>query len=257
MKLIAAMLALGLVASVACAQSYDQEYWDDAGAQHNDWACWDLDYQPTHPHDHNRPMDWHATGGVAGSGYVSCGPLADLEPAIVHTHDAFWPAYPGDDIVAGFPYVDLTRTNVAVSVYVKGAHGLGSSIDLKGGAIRFFIGYWDGHGTEETGDDEQAFFCTNGTFSYGDNSWLQSTVVLGDDSDWMTIVKDEYTRDTSPTDLYDGPQQWGFTIYPVESGEQPTGGSLNFDRFEVVPEPGTMGLLSVGLVRLLSRRRRR
>jgi len=254
MRNVIAVTVICVVPSVALA-SYDQEYWDIPVLANNDWTYWDMDYDGAsgHPTDHNKPMNYFLSGGVggAGSGYVS-GPLGEMEPAEIHNVATYWPAYPGEEFPdSPFPYVDLSIPNAAVSVYIKGIHGLGSSIDLAGGEIRFFIGYYDPHGTPEEGDDEQAFYCTEGTFDFGDNVWDQTLVSLGGDLDWQTIVKEEeYPRDTQPTDLYDGPQQWGFCIHGVPLNEIPGGGALGFDRFEVVPEPATLVLLAIGLVTL-------
>jgi len=239
--------------------SYDQEYWDDPVAGNNRWTYWDEDYDGLsgHPTDHNKPMNYFAGGGVGGSGYVS-GPLGDMEPALIHSVSTYWPAYPGEEFPEDpFPYVDLSIPNAAVSVYIKGAHPLGGSIDLAGGEIRFFIGYYDTKDTEPEDDDEQAFYATEGTFDYGDNVWDQTVVALGGDLDWQTIIKDEYTTDTQPTDLYNGPQQWGFCIHGVPLNEFPGGGALGFDRYEVIPEPGTFTLLAVGVLLLATSTRRR
>ena len=251
--------ALGSAASVALASSYDKEYWDDPAQGNNRWTYWDLDYAGAsgHPTDHNKPMNYFADGGVggAGSGYVS-GPLAEMEPAEVHDVATYWPACPGEEFPeTPFPDVDLSIPNAAVSVYIKGIHPFGTPIDLGSGKIRFFIGYYDPHGTETEDDDEQAFYCTKGTFDFGDGFWDQTVVPLGGDLDWLEIVKDEYTRDTQPTDLYVNPQQWGFCIHPVLLNESPGGGALGFDRFELVPEPASLTLLALAGLAVLRRRR--
>ncbi|MDP6633272.1 MAG: hypothetical protein QGG42_00055 [Phycisphaerae bacterium] len=244
-------------ASAALATSYDKEYWDTPALGNNNWTYWDEDYNGLsgEPTDHNKPMNYFAGGGVGGSGYVS-GALGDMEPALAHSVSTFWPAYPGELFPdSPFPYVDLSIPGAAVSVWIKGGHGLGSAIDLAGGEIRFFIGYYDGKGTETLDDDEQAFYCTKDAFDFGDNVWDQTVVTLGGDLNWDTIAKVETTTDTKPTDLYDGPQQWGFCIHGVPLGESPGGGSLGFDRFEVTPEPGALVVLGVGA--LVLRRKRK
>jgi len=253
------VIALAVICAIApgALASYDQEYWDVPALGNNDWTYWDVDYNGLsgEPTDHNKPMNYSIGGGVGASGYVSA-PLADMEPALVHSVSTYWPAYPGELFPdSTFPYIDLNVPNAAISVWIKGGHGLGSAINLAGGEIRFFIGYYDGKGTPESDDDEQAFYCTAGTFDFGDNVWDQTIVSLGGDGDWLTIAKDEYSTDTKPTDLYDGPQQWGFCIHGVPLGQQPGGGGLGFDRFELVPEPGTMAILIVGAA-VLNRRRK-
>jgi hypothetical protein len=253
----AVVAALGSTTSVALA-SYDQEHWDIPALANNDWTYWDTDYNGLsgEPTDHNKPMNYFAGGGVGGSGYVS-GPLGEMEPALFHSVSTYWPAYPGELFPdSPFPYIDLSIPNAAVSVYIKGNHPFGSPIDLAGGEIRFFIGYYDNKGTLTDTDDEQAFFCTAEAFDFGDNVWDQTVVALGGDLDWQIIVKDEDTGDTQPTDLYDGPQQWGFCIHGVPLNDSPGGGALGFDRFEVLPEPATLSFLALGGLALVRRRRR-
>jgi len=258
MRNVIVILFVCAVASSAPA-SYDQEYWDNVPAGNNDWTYWDEQYDGAsgHPTDHNKPMNYFAGGGVGGSGYVS-GPLSEMEPAIIHSVSTYWPAYPGEEFPdSAFPYVDLSIAGAAVGVCVKGGHAPHTPpVDLAGGEVRFFIGYYDNNGTPEIGDDEQAFFCTKDAFDVGDNVWDQTVVTLGGDADWDVIKKDDQAGlDRSPTDLYDGPQQWGFCIYGVPLNESPGGGTLGFDRFEVTPEPGTLWLLVLGAA-ALSRRRR-
>ena len=257
MKAFTTMATIGLIASIALAGSYDDETWDNIALEHNKWCYWDTDYG-VYP-NHHHPMDYFSGGGVGGSGYVST-PLVEMEPAFVHDVAAYWPAYPGEDMeTTGFPYIDLTNPGAAVSVYVKGGHNpIVPPVDLGGGQVRFFIGYYDTKDNEDPDDDEQAFFCTKGTYSVGDNLWLETTVLLGGNDDWLTIVKEEAPgTNTQPMDLYDGPQQWGFTIYPVDLGSFPSGGTLGFDEFHIVPEPGTMVLLCIGGFVTLIRRRRK
>jgi len=259
MRALAAVLIIGLVSSCLVAQgpaqSYDDETWDSASATNNKWAYWDTSYG-TFPH-HHHPMDWFGGGGSGGTGHVSA-PLAEMDAAPIHTVSAYWAAYPGEDMeTIGFPYIDLRIAAAAISVEIKGAHSPTTPpVDLGGGQVRFFIGYYDTKNTPDPNDDKQAFFCTKGTFDVGNNLWDETTVVLGGDNDWHTIVKDEdLGKDTMPTDLYDGPQQWGFTIYPVPLGSIPSGGTLGFDEFHLVPEPTTLALMGLGC--LLARKRRR
>jgi hypothetical protein len=258
MRTVFAFTVICVAASGALA-SYNQENWDTPALANNDWTYWDMDYNGLsgEPTDHNKPMNYFPGGGVGGpgSGYVSA-PLGEMEPAEFHNVSTYWPAYPGEEFPdSPFPYVDLSIPNAAVSVYIKGIHGLGSSIDLGGGQIRFFVGYYDTHGTLTEDDDEQAFYCTEGAFDFGNNVWVQTVVPLGGDLNWQTIVKDEYSRDTQPTDLYDGPQQWGFCIHSVPLNQVPGGGALGFDRFEVTPEPGALAILAIGA--LVLRRKRK
>ena len=147
MKALTTLVLVGLTASVAMATSYDDENWDNPSLEHNKWTYWDEDFG-TAPH-HHRPMDYSATGGVSSSGYVSA-PLEELEPALIHDGAAYWPAYPGEDMeTTGFPYVNLNIPGAAVSVYVRGGHNpIGPPVDLGGGQVRFFIGYYDTKGNE-------------------------------------------------------------------------------------------------------------
>ena len=256
MRTLTCLLTIALAGGIGLGD-YTDELWDSPAAQHNLWAYWDLDY--TGPggealNDHNKPMAYHADGGVGGlgSGCVSV-PLGDLEPALMHDGAAYWPAYPGDDHVNGFPEIDLTVPNAAVQVSVRGISA-GPSVGLGGGQVRFFIGYWDGHGTEETDDDEQAFYCTKGTYAVGSGGWVETTVALGDNNDWLTIVKDETTRNTLPEDLYNAPQQWGFVIWETQLSST-LSGELRFDEFHIVPEPTALLLLAGGGLALARRRR--
>ncbi len=252
-QITAIVLGVGLLLAAPALGAYD-ETWDNPGLENNEWAYWDLQYG-TVPHCHN-PMNHFAGGGVNGSGQVQA-PLAEMDPAEFHSYWAFWPAYPGENFATQpFPDIDLSIPGAAISVYVMGLHNpIDPPVSLAGGQLRFFIGYWDGKDTEETDDDEQAFFCTDGTFDVGDNGWIETTVVLGDNDDWMTIVKEEDPpHDTQPTDLYVNPQQWGFTIFPVPPLSQPSGGSLCFDEFHLIPEPSVLALVVLGA---LTRRRRR
>jgi hypothetical protein len=253
---IAALVICAAVSSVSA--SYDQEYWDSVPAGNNDWTYWDEDYNglSLEPTDHNKPMNYFAGGGVGGSGYVS-GPLGDMEPALVHSVSTYWPAYPGELFPASpFPYVDLSIANAAISVYIRGGHSPTSPpVDLAGGEVRFFIGYYDGKGTATSDDDEQAFFCTKDSFDVGNNVWDQTIVTLGGDTNWDIIEQDEDGVLTQPTDLYDGPQQWGFCIHGVPLGDSPGGGTLGFDRFKVTPEPGALAILLIGSMVLRRKRK--
>ena len=243
-----------LAATASSGDGYD-ENWNSGS--NNKWAYWDTDYG-AYP-NHHHPMDYFGVGGVGGSGYVST-PLENMEPAFVHDVAAYWPAYPGENFeFEPFPYIDLRIPGAAVSVYVKGGHNpVVPPVNLAGGQVRFFIGYYDTKGNADPNDDEQAFFCTKGTFAVGDNLWAETTVFLGGDDDWLTIVREETLgTQTQPTHLYDGPQQWGFTIYPVPLGSFPHGGTLGFDDFQLIPEPATLSLLALGGLAVLRRRRGR
>jgi len=249
-----------VICSIASASmaSYDQEYWDSVPDGNNDWTYWDEHYDGLsgEPTDHNKPMTYVAGGGVGGSGYVY-GTLADMEPALFHSVSTYWPAYPGELYPdSPFPYVDLSIAGAAISVYVKGGHApTAPPVDLAGGELRFFIGYYDGKDTVTTDDDEQAFFCTKDSFDVGNNLWDQTIVTLGGDADWDIIEQDEDGVLTQPTDLYDGPQQWGFCIHGVPLGNAPGGGTLGFDSFEVTPEPGAMAILLIGAMVLRRKRK--
>ena len=73
--LMLGILLLGIGPSVAVAE-YHQEFWDDAGKANNHWSYYDTDA----PEPYDVDMDWHAGGGVGGSGYVST-PLDHLDSA--------------------------------------------------------------------------------------------------------------------------------------------------------------------------------
>jgi len=251
-------LTIALAVSAAAGDSYDEEFWNDPVKQHNKWTYWDTDYLGPggeEKKDHHNPMVWFATDGVANSGYVRT-PLGEMDPAFVHNAAAYWPAYPGDDVVTGFPDIDLSFPGAAISVFIKGSDSLlgqVGSFSLAGGDVRFFVGYWLDHDPDTSDDDEQAFYCTEGTFAVGDDVWERSTVILGGDDDWLMIVKENSTK--TPTQLYSNPQQWGFVIWPVTLGDSPSG-LLGFDNFRVIPEPGTLGLLALGGWAVCRRKRR-
>lgn len=252
MRTMACVVVMGLWCAGAAA-NYTDENWNHAGAGNNLWSLWDTSFNGGgSPNDHNRPLAYLTSGGYANSGHVR----SDLRLCTVamehQTARAYWPAYPGEDEVPHFPPIDLNVPNAAISIMINDVGP--TPANLGGGAVHFFIGYYDGKGTEQTDDDEQAFFCTKGAFAIHPGSWQSSVVALGGDSDWYTIVIDEQPGPaTTPTDLYTNPQQWGFVIYQTAVGAQPTG-LLGWDEFHLIPEPLSITVLAVGGWALLRRR---
>lgn len=202
------------------------EEWNRESAGNHHWDYWTTS---------NISMGWRATGGEQDSGYVSA-PLG----ACSNWLTAYWPAYLEMDKA---PEQELVLTpNSSLSVTLN---DLNSAI-LNGGAARLFIGEWiDG--------SNWVFFSHNTALTVNHTNWLTpSQLLMGGNDSWSVISQTGNVKNA--TDLYNHPQQYGFVV--LGGNSQPIG-ELGFDSFQLIPEPQTLALLSVGLLIFLQRLRRR
>jgi hypothetical protein len=227
---------MGIGPSMAVAE-YHQELWDDPGKANNHWSYYDTDA----PEPHDVDMDWHASGGVGSSGYVST-PLDHLDPA--HHPQAFWPAY----LYRGLgenQEIDLGIANAAIKVYASDVSTTGiTPLNLQGGSLYFFIGQYLAGIPDDPADDKWSFFYHTMPVTINQGDWeAESTLTVGDDANWGVIADTD--PDVSPSDLFYHPQQWGFCVFEAEAAPS---GVLAVDSFQIVPEPSVLVFLGMGIV---------
>lgn len=261
--------------------------WEPPAGGESLWAYWDENFEP-YPADgagynyHHKPMHWSAKGGVKESGYVWV-PLSD----VMSEHNeiqAFWPAYMTDQQTEYYHHhypeksphprhLDLTVDNAHIKVSLLDRGQLSQPVNLAGGKIYFFVGEWWSNDLQDPNDDAFIFFYnSNGAFNVTGNDWTTTSVPVGNGSalagDWKIIASsaglDGYENPPEDgdeaVDHFYSPQQWGFTIFNGTATVRPViSGELGFDDFAIVPEPGTLTLLTLALITLglFSWRRRR
>lgn len=262
-----AVLCLSLV-SAASAMPYKSEAWDCPTAQEHYWCYGDQTYDPFPPPEeynyHNKPMKWSPSGGVANGGYVWT-PLGELHS--VHDQRAYWPAFMLDQVTHHFGIpdreIDLTGQDAHIQLALKD-RGSTTPVNLHGAKVYFFIGHWWTNNPDSPADDTWAFFYNaNGSFQVGRQNWTTSTVPVGRGTlDWGVIsMSGPGTEYAAPPvsqahELFVSPQQWGTVIFdPISQLIPAPAGELGFDNWAIVPEPATLGLLSLGGL-VLTRRRR-
>ena len=226
MTLATCIVAAGLLTVPAAAMYV--EHWDDE-TSHN-WKYWTTAGSP--PENQGVAMMMVGSGGHLG-GYART-PLHDLVSA--HSDAHLWPAYTVAADRDASQALNL-NTDPIVRISTKKL----PDTDLRGASLAFFIGYWN---TEA----DWAFWRHNTPIPVAER-WMRTTIDVPA-GDWLVIASGPGST-ADPADIYDDPEQYGFTLFNWKT--QPVG-LLGFDEFANVPEPATVCFLGIGAI-VMARRR--
>ena len=242
LKFQLAILAIltGLVISVPRGRAGYIEDWDTGN---NQWYYYDENVG-----DGDVALGAVQSGGEDGGAYVEA-PF-DSMTEWSEIPGVWWGPYTyGDDGGSSVHPIDLNEDPVS-SIYGRDETSPGN-VDLKGGAVHFWIGrFYDPDGPGGPTSPLLTFFHYDDTVKITDTWSPTRQVIRSNPGRWTELVNDE---NLDPIDLFDEPQQWGFGIFGAS--DKPTG-VLGFDSLANTPEPAAAILLLLGALLALNRRRR-
>jgi formylglycine-generating enzyme required for sulfatase activity len=192
------------------------ENWNSASLANHNWL-----YQYSYYAASLVPADWRASGGVAGSGYVS---TSFADPWM----SSYWAAQvdDGEQPVEEGQRVDFSGKTVRVAV----GNADGTFLD-NGCKVYFFIGEY-----YRTTPRKWRFFYNTAPVYVNPTGWtVYSDVATGSDDNWVLLTAQGMPAGRA-SDLFNRPQQYGFVLFGGSGAPQ---GNLGFDNFAVIPESGT------------------